>query len=224
MLKKFIVLICLISTFSCSLSNNVSISSVDSQSIYIVDVGKGKAGGKFSTEIKFVEKFKTKANYSGNVDQTSANISKVDAYLIELPSAPASASDPISGTFASVKNIAKTSSGTFSITFINVPDNTSGNRYYVGVVAKDFMGRIISKNPTPDWTGTSKDMGLAITSGGGDTLNPGSISINSSLQVSSTNPLTVNISLLDVAGAGIETNATVTNGSTVLPAIDAVGI
>ena len=141
-----------------------------------------------------------------------------------MDTTPASGSDPLSSTYATVNNITKSSTGTFSITFVNVPDNDTGKRYYVGVVVKDYLNRIISKNPSPDWTGTSADRGLWVTNGGGDTSNPGSISINSSLQVSSTIPLTVNVSLLDVAGAGIETNATVTNGNTVLPPIDAVGI
>lgn len=229
MLKKILSSVfCLISIFSCSITNNVVVTNKNVESTqkesYIADVGKGKLGARFSTELKFVEGFNTKANIPGNQPQTIANIAKVDAFLIEVDTAPLPSSDPLSTVYAVVPNIPKTSEGTFLVTFINVPDNESGKRYYVGIIAKDTLGRIISKNPTPDWSGTSADRGLWVTNGGGDTGNPGSVRVTSALNVTSTTPLTVNIYLLDVNGARIETNATVINGSTTLSPIDAVGI
>ncbi|MFN4152005.1 MAG: hypothetical protein ACK4IX_13780 [Candidatus Sericytochromatia bacterium] len=223
MLKKILSsVICLISIFSCTAPNNVILTN--KQDTYIVDVGKGKLGAKFSAELRFTDGFNTKANLDGNEPKVAGNISKVDAFLIEVTSAPAAGSDPLASVYAVVPNIPKTSSGTFSITFANVPDNEAGKRYYVGIITKDITGKTISKNPSPDWTGDAQNKGLWVTNGGGDVVNPGSIRVTSALNVSSTTALTVSIPVLDVTGATIETNATVTPGNTTLPAIDAIGI
>lgn len=166
----------------------------------------------------------TPTNTDGVAAKLSGDIAKVDAYLIESATAPSAGSDPISMavTNGTATGITKTTStGSFTILFKNVPTNTATKRYYVCLVAKDSTGNVISKNPSTDWTGSSASKGLAITNGGGDGANPGSVNVDSVLKVSSTTGLTVGISLLDATGAQIVTTATVTNGSATLSAITA---
>jgi len=227
MIKKLLAIsICTMSLTmtACSSQNVVNQSTVESQQkanqVYVADIGNGKVGASFSTTINFKEGFNVKANVNGSVAKTSADIAKVDAYLLELTAAPTAGSDPLAGlvTGGSVMDIAKTGAS-FTILFRNVPANTATKKYFVGLVAKDTAGNVISKNPATDWTGASANKGLSITNGGGD--GTGFVTVNSSYTVSNSTNLTVSLSLLDAVGAQIDSTATVTNGTTTLPAIAA---
>lgn len=233
-MKKYITLsICsvLLSLNACITQNNLSQNSspvtvqqsnAQENNIQVVDVGNGKiTGASFMAKINFQEGFNTKANTNGALAKTLSDINKVDAYLLELSSAPAAGSDPLAAPVGSAMGLSKSGTGTgFTVLFKNVPISASGKRYYVGLVAKDTAGNVISKNPATDWTGASANKGLAISSTGGETGNLGSVTVSSSYVVSSAADLGVSISLLDAVGAQIESTATVTNGTPSLPPIN----
>lgn len=224
MLKKILTIsLCSMGLLMSACNTQTTLNKVEianNNNVYVADVGNGKIGASFSTKITFKEGFNVKANVNGTPAKINSDIAKVDAYLVELTSAPAVGSDPLAGlvTGGSVLNIVKTGAS-FSILFRNVPPNTAGKKYFVGLVAKDTAGNVISKNPATDWTGASLNKGLAITSGGGD--GTGFITVNASYAVSSVTALTVSLSLLDAIGAQVDSTATVTNGG-LPPAITAI--
>lgn len=207
----FFMLLGCSNNFTYNLKEEYNSKKQEQENNYIFDIGKGKKGASFSTKIKFEEKLRIKSNINGSVAKLISDIYKVDAYLLELDSFPTTGSDPLSSIVngGAILNIKRTGSS-FSIMFKNVPINNSGKKYFVGLVAKDLNGNIISKNPTPDWTGTSTNKGLAITNSGGD--GSGFVTVNSSYQLSSTLPLTASIALLDAVGAQIDSTATIVNG------------
>lgn len=205
---------------ACSTQSNIIQSSKPdiiqiqkTSNLYVADIGHGKTGASFRTTINFSEGFKVKNNLDGTPAKVNSDIASVDAYLLELAASPAAGSDPLASSFGSVMNIAKTSSGSFTILFQNVPANNTGKRYFVGLVTKDSGGTVISRNPAVDWTGSSANTGLAVTNGGGDPANPGSITVDTNFSVSNAADLTIGIALLDAVGAQIESQATVTNGA-----------
>ena len=222
MLNKLLsISLCAISLTMVACSNQSVINQAETakiNNVSVVDVGQGKIGASFSAKVNFKEGFAVKANTNGAIAKTNANISTVDAYLIELATAPTAGSDPLASKVAGPINLAKTGTG-FTVLFKNVPENAAGKSYYIGLVAKDTGGIVISKNPATDWSGASANKGLAVSTTGGD--GAGSVSVNASLTVSNAADLGVAISLLDAVGAQVQSTATVTNGSPTLPTITA---
>lgn len=175
-----------------------------------------KAGASFGATIN-LNSFSTKASVSGSSAKQPSDVAKVDVYLLKLPSG-FSGTDPLGSGSANVAKISsdlvKTGSS-FNVLFKNVP-GLATNQYWVGIVAKDSSGNVIAKPPTTAWTGQTATSAPAMA------LSTTGIGVDSTtLAVSSTGDLTVNISLLDAIGAQISSNANVTAGSSILPTISA---
>lgn len=187
-----------------------SIARIDDNT-YIAQVGTEK-GADFSIKLNFQNGFSAKASSGGKAAKQPTDISKVDVYLLKL-AANFSGTDPIGSSGANVvKSFTDVVKGgsSFNLTFKNVP-GLSGLQYWVGVVAKDSTGAVISKPPSPAWTGgtaTAATSALALsTSGiGVSPVDEG---------VTSTGNLTVNVPLLDASGAQIGADASVNAGSDV---------
>lgn len=185
-----------------------------SDKLYIANLGV-KNGGQFLTKINF-NSFKTKASVDGVPAKVSSDVTSVDVYLLKLPSNynPVINKDPMdlsqANVFWSKPNVAKNGSE-INLLFTGLPGDSS-KHYYVGVVAKDSLGNIISKNGF-NWTGeTSSHTGFNISSSG--------VGVNqTTLEVSSTDPLSIAVNLLDAVGAKIDTTVNITNGTNTLPSV-----
>lgn len=209
---KKIALLLLLPIFSCSTPNNVSIDRLSVENNQYVAQLSPDSGAKLSVKINFDSGFKVKASSNGNAAKQPTDITKVDVYLLKLPSGY-NGTDPLGAGNANVvksfTDVAKTGS-TISMIFRNVPGLASPNQYWVGVVAKDNAG-VISKVPATAWTGgTATSPALALSSGG--------IGVDvTTLAVSSTGDIAVNVPLLDAVGAQVGAAASVTGGNGSLP-------
>jgi hypothetical protein len=171
----------------------------------------GNKGANFNATIDFKD-YTTKASAPGTPGKTAANISKVDVYLLQLASAPAAGSDPIASAnvFASTAGLSKTAaSGKVTLSFTNVPANSSGKKYFVGVVVKENT-TVIGKAPGTAWSGTTFTDAptLAVSSSG--------ITVMADFSVDTISDLPISVSLIDAVGAGIGSAATVTDGTDAL--------
>ena len=236
--KIFSVLIILPLLASCSapVSNLVSVQSAQQnqveQKYNVVETNKqviqpkidnltvitvsDKEGASFGANIN-LNSFGTKASTSGTPAKQPGDVAKVDVYLLKLPSGY-NGTDPLGTANANVAkmsvDLAKTGS-TFNVLFKNVP-GLATNQYWVGIVAKDSGGNVIAKGPATVWTGQTATSASALS------LSTSGVSVDpTTLAVNPTPDLTVNISLLDIVGAQISSNANVTGGSSTLPIISA---
>jgi hypothetical protein len=208
--------------------NNIILPA--SNNAYTFDVGNGKKGTTFSTEIKFAEssaEFKTAANSNGTLAKSLADIQSYDIYLISnaktdgYPSNgdPLGSADRVSGPFT----VTKGGSPSITVYFSNVI--SSGTKaYYVAVRLKDSLGSDLIKANNGSgtaWTGTTANTvanggangQVAVSSGNGIVVDP------SSLVVSSTPALTVVPKLLDATGAIIQADIIPSPGSSVISTI-----
>lgn len=186
------------------------------ENITTVDVGGGKAS--FVTVLNFNSSatgnkdFSTKVSTAGQAAKLVTDISKVDAYLIELTSPVAAGTDLFGASSVNVKasalNLSKTTtSTTFKIKFQNVPVNSGTKKYFVGVVAKDSSTAVISKPPATAWGGSTTPAALALSSSGVNVSGTGFVIDNGGIDL----PITVN--LLDATGAQVGAAATVNAGN-----------
>ncbi|MFN4152135.1 MAG: hypothetical protein ACK4IX_14435, partial [Candidatus Sericytochromatia bacterium] len=181
------------------LQNRGSLKASDK--LYVANLGV-KNGGQFLTKINF-NSFKTKASVDGVLAKTSEDVHSVDVYLLKLSSNynPAVNKDPIALSKMTtdpvwMRNMLKNGSE-INLLFTGVPGLAS-KQYYVGVVAKDVDGNVISKNGYV-WTGdTSSVEGFNLSSSGVG-VNP------TSLEVSATDALSIAVSLKDAVGAKLDT-------------------
>jgi hypothetical protein len=182
------------------------------QELYKIMV-KNEKGGEFLTRISFEDGFKTEAS-SGSPARKANEVAKIDAYLVELAVAPAAGSDPLASISASVQNLAKSGSNPiFNLLFSNVPTNNTGKQYFVGIVAKDSSGTVISKPPNVSWSNNALSLAptLSVTSTGA--------TVNSSFLVSPGSDLSLTIQLTDLSGAITDASVLINNG---LPVPDTI--
>ncbi|MFN4153010.1 MAG: hypothetical protein ACK4IX_18850, partial [Candidatus Sericytochromatia bacterium] len=85
--------------------------------------------------------------------------------------------------------------------------------YWVGVVARDSGDNIISKSGQT-WTGITGTYA-------GFNLSEGGVMVDNNLMVSTTDPLTVEVDLLDAIGSKLDSTVEINNGSSALPSIEA---
>jgi len=226
-MNKFLSFLIVLPLISCSANtpNNVLDKKIETNQVIvkpqvseerlIIAQVSDKVGASFMTKLN-LNSFSSKANVNGTPAKQPSDVSTVDVYLLSLPSG-FTGTDPLGTANANVvrtfTNLAKTGSS-FNILFKNVP-GLATNQYYVGIVAKDSGNNIISKLNTT-WTGqtatSASSMSLSTTGVGVDATT---------LAVSSTSDLIVNMGLLDAVGAQISTNANVSGGTTTLPIITA---
>ena len=189
--------------------------SPEKQQVFIAEVSKEK-GASFSVGVNINSGFNVKANVDGSVQKTSANIAKVDVYLLSLPSGFAAGGDPLGAanvnvvkSFTGASALSKTGAS-FIITFQNVP-GLATNQYWVGVVAKDSSGNVIAKPPATPWTVNTLSVAPALSlSGSGVGVD------TSTLAVSTATSLAIGLSLLDAVGAKIDADVISTNGTNTL--------
>lgn len=189
-------------------SAGVTVTNVQDKTI----ISLGDKGATITAKLN-INTFKTKASSSGTAAKTFTDVAKVDVYLFQISGALSSVpagSDPLAtgNVSASVTNLAKTATtGSFTLTFKNVPPNTSNLEYWVGVVAKDSTNAVIAKPPATAWTGNTFTTApaLAVTTSGVTVLPDYSIDNASDL------PLTID--LLDATGAQVGASATAVAGN-----------
>lgn len=209
---KKIALLLLLPIFSCSTPSVLNSEKlIFDNNQYVAQLSTNN-GANFSVKINFDSGFKVKVSSNGTAAKQPNDITKVDVYLLKLPSG-FSGTDPLGSGSANVvksfTDVAKTGS-TISMTFKNVPGLASPNLYWVGVVAKDNSS-VISKAPSTAWTGQT------LTSAPAMALSSSGIGVDpTTLAVSSTGDISVNVPLLDAVGAQIGSNANVSAGSSTL--------
>jgi hypothetical protein len=209
---KKLALVLFIPIFSCSPISNINSNNLLLENNQYVAQLSPNNGAKFTVKIDFNSGLKVKSSISGTEAKLPNDITKIDLYLLKLPSG-FTGTDPLgtnnNNLIKSFIDIPKSGS-TFSMTFKNVPGLDNPNQYWIGVVAKDNSG-IISKKPSIAWTGSTASIpALSLSSGG--------IGVNSTtFAVSSTNDISVTVPLLDAVGAQIGTKIDTTSGNTALP-------
>ncbi len=211
-------------------SNNISIDtsqitgnsivSNNSTNTFMIDVGKGKPGGRFLINLEYGKLFKTQASSNGIKEKTEADIMSVNIYLIKsnqslypLNSDPLGA-DLVDGPFTLDRNVTIPQ----TITFNNVSPNVSGESYFVAVRAYNQTGatgiELIKPNngSATGWTGTTATSNrVAVSSGTG-------VTVDSTFAVNTTAPLSVTLNLSDAIGPSIEGEIEPVSGNNTLPA------
>lgn len=169
--------------------------------------------------------FAVQASSNGAVAKVLADVSDYELFLFECSAAPTpgaagSETDLDTGNCAQIFNatVSATGSATQNFVFDHVAQNTVGSRYFVGISAMEagpvnitaFTGFLSSgAQPAPG--------AIALSNGGGD--GDGGVAVNASFAVSNTAALQLPLSLLDAVGAGLDSQVTVSNGSSTLPTI-----
>jgi hypothetical protein len=207
--------------------------------VQILDVSQGKArtNAAIALTLKFAEpgSFSTKANANGIAPTLVTAINDYRAYLYEcnaaLPAAGAAGSETdLNGSSACTHvfnaPVADNNAATQTLVFNNIPANTAGSRYVVGIVARTAGPGFNSLVTTAaggsggyiDTTAARNTNGpMSLTLGGGDGAAPGSVMVNALNEVSSTANLTAAIRLADGVGARLESDVTVTPGNGTAP-------
>lgn len=211
-----------------SLQNRGSLQS--DEQLYIANLGT-QNGAQILVKFDF-NSFKTKAtnpivgtedcvdgtNCDGIPEKTAADVASVDVYLFKLasnfnPAIPAG-KDPFGPSSQNLywSKSGVTKNGTaINLLFTGVPGDAS-NHYYAGVVARDSGNNVISKNGYK-WTGTTATYA-------GFNLSSSGVGVDAtSLVVSTTDPLSIGVNLLDAVGAKLDSTVEITNGSSALPSI-----
>lgn len=220
-MKHLSLLISLFLLASCSTQNNItsnksvtqSVVSTSNSDTFIAKVSEQK-GASIPVSIVFNTKFNTKAvNTDGIVEKKPSDITKVDVYLLSLNSTfngtdPLGLGTPNANVVKSF-TIAKTGSS-FNILLTNIPGLATPNQYWVGIVAKDTNGNVISKAPGTAWAGGTLSAAPALSL---STTGVGVDATTLAITPSTTTSLTVNLSLLDAVGASISSSVNVTGGA-----------
>lgn len=230
-MKKIISsLLISLSIASCAYNPNVTTLDNVKKDTYVFNVNQNKNGATISANINLAlpSKFKTKAapiNVDGTPAKTGLDVFTVQVYLLALPTAYAG-TDPLTDTSV-ISNVTNPLSftfvpttATFGVKFTNVGTSPVGTNYYVGVIAKDNGGNVVSKNISGVadivWTGASTGTGLSLSST--------SVAVDNVLAVSTTNPIDVNLKLKDATGATVSSNITLNNGIGYSYASDMLGL
>ncbi len=209
---------------------NRSVQTIESAAtIHHLDVGQGiKTSAKIAVSINTdTANFKTQASTNGAIAKVLADVDQYELFLFECTAIPTAGgagsptdlnSSPCSQKFNASVN--STGTATQSFVFENLAANTTGNRYFVGISAKETTPAL--KNITEftgyNTTGTHPAPGaIAYSNGGGD--SDGGVAVNASFALSNSAQLTVALPLLNAIGAKLDSQVTVTNGGTTLPVI-----
>lgn len=203
------------------------------ENIYVFDVGQSKAGVTISTNVNLVlpSKFKTKAS-PGNIDGTPAktlfDMLTVEVYLFALPDTgsylgtdPITDSAPIPNFTTPLSFTFIPTSNSFGLKLTNVGSSPVNTKYYIGVVAKDAGGNVISQDSPIAWSGSSLNKGICLSEGNYDNTT-----IDSSLVVHSgwSYLLPITLKLKDATGATVSSNITLNDGISYSYASDMLGL
>ncbi|PIQ27688.1 hypothetical protein COW36_07270 [bacterium (Candidatus Blackallbacteria) CG17_big_fil_post_rev_8_21_14_2_50_48_46] len=198
------------------------------ENITLVDLGQGrKTGASFSMTLNFKDApgFATQASTSGV--PSGAGLNQLRVYLLESAAAPGAGD-----ISALVKNtggtaVARSGVGAQTFVFANVPANTAGKKYWVGVSAElnittgpapaPYTLNLVA-TPNTHFEGTSAKL-VAVSSAGGE--GAGQVFVDANYQVSNTTALSLSMTLKNETGATIDSAVTVNNGTTGIGAISA---
>ncbi|MEK7431996.1 MAG: hypothetical protein AABZ74_02600 [Cyanobacteriota bacterium] len=226
------------------ISQTVSVSKQDASHFY-VDAGNGqKTGASFSVKLDFSSggAFKAKASDDGTASKVFGDITGIKVALLESATQPTGATSistlgkVIGGGAAKLIELTRTglASGATTITFSNVPENTtlSTDNYWIAAAAFQSTTNITNVAGATFTDGT--DGAFYVTGGGGgvDRLNTsgllfdtftvpaGSVKVgrtvvagNINYFVSTFTALTMDLKLRDAIGARVDSAITITPGS-----------
>jgi len=239
-MKKIISsLLISLSIASCAYSPTVSpVLDNGKRDSYTFDIGQKKNGATISAfiDLGLNKKFGTKAivnNVSGSAAKQGSDISTVSVYLLALASSYAG-TDPLTDTVAITNNTNPLmftftpSKSSFGVKFTNIGTVPANTEYYVGVVAKDAGGNVITtdtyKTGTPvTWGGSTANMGFALSSTSVGVDSNLALVATSTLSVPTT-PLSVSLVLKSAVGAQLSSNITVNDGLTQSYSSDMLGL
>lgn len=216
-MKKILITLVFSLVSACSSVTSIQQNSNIEKDSFIAKVSNEK-GASIPVKINFSSGFNTKANENGQAAKLISDVAKIDAYLFKLPLS-FSGTNPFgtadSNLVTSFLNTSKTGAN-FNLLFTNVPGLTSTLNYYVGIVVKDSSGNVINKAPSTAWTNetltNTPSLLLSNTGVGVD---------ETTFAVSSTTALSINVNLLDLVGAKIETIASVSPGTDTMAPVTA---
>jgi hypothetical protein len=170
----------------------------------VFDMGNGKPGASLAVKLNLNEGFKTSAFVNGNPAGTFALINSFKIAMIANNSG--TGLNPLAGTsILSITKAALTGSvGSNSAELIlkNVPSVTGGT--YVAVAAFDSNGTNITVATGTTVTITGATGPFAVSNAGGQAAFPGRVRITAALVATDTAPVTIPLTLRNIAGATID--------------------
>jgi hypothetical protein len=228
------------------ISENVTQSKQDASHFYI-DAGNGlKTGASFSVTLKFSNGggFQTKASADGTASKIYSDMTQLKVALIQSAASPTDLTGvmnigPSSTTTLTLAKSVGASGGTATVTFTNVPENTTllTDNYWIAAAALD-SGNVNITNSNGVSLGGEKyyvsnggggvtllnTSGLLFYDAGGAaamTCPAGSLKVGKQVTAGSTNyyvsnkvaPLTIPLQLKEATGATVDSLVTVTNGA-----------
>ncbi|MBT9545377.1 MAG: hypothetical protein IV090_08310 [Candidatus Sericytochromatia bacterium] len=195
------------------------------QNVSVIDVGQGKktpAVLSMTVNFKNAEAFKTQASVSGV--PSGATLNQLRVFLLESNGAPAPGNITALVKNAGGSLITRAGLGPHTFVFANVPANAATMKYYVGVspllnvpTGPPTAPYTLNLLATPN-THNHGALGLvALSTTGGE--GAGEVHVDANYQVSNPAVLGIAMTLRNETGASIDSQATITNGSTGIPVI-----
>ena len=205
----------------------------NAEDVLITDLGHGKKGGNFSINVNFnnsKNSFNAKNSVDGTPARSNLDVDRYVVFLFEGASGGYVGTDPYATIMSPLLPVVNTGYlTTKTITFTNVPPNTSGQAYYAAVIAQkeipvsNFINIV---KPNPSWTGATlatfnKKLAISSTGGAGSDPGTGDVSVDAQNQINSLLPLSVNVNLDDIVPPILEAKISPINGSSMIIPITA---
>ncbi len=211
-----------------SLSPNNSQISQPTQSVSVIDLKQGKGSMRIILNAQRTEAFGIKANTDGQTAKTSSEVTNLEVFLFDIDSG----TRPTAGTVASPfdldgatgitnvnSSIISFTGSTQTVLLQNIPANANGGgRFFIGVRALESTENITDPNTGFSY-GNGTGFQLALSDSGGDTAEPGGVSVDATYVVSNSAPLGVDVQLTNAKGATLDAQVSVNDGATSLPGI-----
>ncbi len=220
------------------LSQSLAEKADKNGSIYVADIGKEKkqyTGVSITFKVNPVnaEVKNNGLNIKNSIDGTAAKVvGDVKSYRFWLLHGSSPPTGDVTGAVVtgSAFDFDK-SSGSVTLTYTNVNANDPGEKYYIAaaayddVIAATLPPRANIVNLGSGATISGANVYVSSDGGEGYTGTPasgnGRVFVDTDFSVSSIEDLLVKITLADAIGAAIESDVTVSNGSTTLPPAEA---
>jgi len=176
-----------------------------SMSTTVIDVGQGiKTPATFSVTINAESGgFTTQASSSGTTNSVIADVDEFHVYLIDKGTAPTGTETAAFGPFT-----VATTGATQTITFSNVTEST--NDFYVAIAAIDGVANVTNLASSI----TADGERVYVSTSGGNGTGGVAVGAAPTYTITDTTQLAVPLTLLDALGATIDSEVTVTDGST----------
>ncbi len=179
------------------------------QQVTVLDVGRGaRTTASVVMKISLINgrgRLTTKDSAGGESNKVSTDITAFEVYLVDSASAPSGALSAAFGPFTIPVNLTAMSQ---TIVFTNV--TTSIGRFYVAVKALQGAANITNLASTSTISGEH----VYISSTGGNATGGVAVGAAPTYAITEVAQLGISLILLDALGATIDSNTTVTDGST----------